>query len=170
VTIFRNEPEINFRAMRDMGLAGWFGSSMMTLVGLVGVNKALDSPAAKHKALDAGMKASTSLTGGCITAYVLGSQFVTAKGSLGILPKFTGWGPPSMFRASLAGTGVAAAITSRMLRQRLSKAYDRKPTTAEGYPEGTKGLRDGITACQTLIPALTAWLLFLHLKQDMVET
>lgn len=170
--VFRNPPEVNYRAIRDMGLAGWFGSSMMTLAGIVGAGKAIDVPKERQKALDAAMKASTGLNASCIAAYVIGTQLVRENGAIfdGSVPKLLTTGPESAVRAALAGTAIGAAITSRKLRAEISKAYDSKPINEKGYPRGTKGLRDGMAACQALVPALTGWLLFLQLKRDMIGT
>lgn len=170
--MFGNPSELNYRAMRDMGLAAWFGGSLMSLAGIADGAKAMNTPRAGHEAMAAAAKASTLMSAGAISAYILGTQMVRESGSImqeGV-PTIMRTGPESPVRAAAVGTAIGAAIVSRALRVRIGRAYEKKPLNAEGYPEGTKGLRDGMRICQLLVPALTAWLLFEHLKRDMIET
>ena len=175
--MFRNPPEVNYRAVRNMGLAAWFGSSLMGLAALGhGVKDAISDPVERHRVLDAGWKGSRGLTAGAVTAYVVGVGLVRFDGKPldNGVPRWLTEGPESPLRACLTGTALGAAVTARRLRTKGIKKLE--PTTvtpgvvalAQEPAEVQRLVKSG-RVLQAVVPAATGALMYSHLKQDMQQ-
>ncbi|MGY1711934.1 hypothetical protein ACI8AC_20750 [Geodermatophilus sp. SYSU D00758] len=174
--------ERDFRAIRDMGLAAWWGSSLAGLGTILrGVGGAIDDPAERARVVDAAWKASRGLTAGAVTAYVVGVGLVRFEGKPldeNGVPRWLTEGPEDTGRAVVTGVALAAAVAARSVRRRGDKIYE------EHAPEGGGTTRplsraekeraerlDRIGhALHVIVPAATGWLMFSHLKQDMQQT
>ncbi|MCZ2803538.1 hypothetical protein O2W18_00290 [Modestobacter sp. VKM Ac-2983] len=181
----------NYRAIRDMGLAAWWGSSLAALGSLLrGVGGAIDDPADRARVLDAGWKASRGLTAGAVTAYVWGTSMVRYDGAPfdNGVPKWINDGPEDAMRATLTGVALGASVAAMKARTKGNKIYAKRAATvtAVGGPAGTAtGTVVTLTpeereraerlerighAWHVVVPAAVGALMFSHLKQDMRET
>ncbi|MCZ2825748.1 MULTISPECIES: hypothetical protein [unclassified Modestobacter] len=181
----------NYRAIRDMGLAAWWGSSLAGLGSLLrGVGGAIDDPAERARVLDAGWKASRGLTAGAVTAYVWGTSMVRYDGAPfdNGVPKWINDGPENAMRATLTGVALGAAVAAMKARNKGNEIYAKRASTvtAVGTPAGTatgtvvtlapeekeraERLERIGHAWHVVVPAAVGALMFSHLKQDMRET
>ena len=183
--MFRNPPEVNYRAIRNMGLAAWFGSSLMGLAALGhGVNDAISDPVERHRVLDAGWKGSRGLTAGAVTAYVVGVGLVRFDGKPfdNGVPRWLTEGPESPLRAWLTGTALGAAVAAKRLRSKGLREIEQAnagagsgtatgtvaTTTTTEPPEVARRARTG-RVLHAVVPAATGWLMYSHLKEDMQQ-
>lgn len=170
---FRNPPEVNFRAIRDMGLAAWFGSSLMGLDILThGVSNALDDPVQRSKVIDAGWRGSRGLTAGAVTAYVVGTGLVRYEGKPfnGAVPRWISEGPDSPVRAALTGAALFASLVARDVRHRGDKLLQQRGRYSSEARDKARNMERMGHLLHAFVPAATGALLFSHLKQDMTQT
>lgn len=165
--VLRNPAEVNYRAVRDMGLAAWFGSSLMGLAGLVAASESQQDPATRHRVLDAGWKGSRGLLAGSVAAYVLGTGLVRFDGQIldkNNNPRWMTEGVEDPARTAVLITALTAAIWAKRTRAKGTKLYKKH---GRGAVERAERLRRRSHALHTVVPAATGWLLYSHLKQDM---
>lgn len=166
--MFNNPAHVDYRAVRDMGLAAWWGGSLMGLAGLVPASQTQRDPAAKHKVYDAGWRGSRGFLTGAITAYVLGTGLVRFDGkpfeSNG-KPRWISEGVESVPRAVALSAALAAAITAKRLRDKEGKIYEQPAPTHEDIARAGQ-LRARAHTYHALVPVALGWLLFSHLKED----
>jgi hypothetical protein len=169
--IFRNPPDINYRAVRDMGLAAWFGGSLMNLAGLVPASESQPDPEQRHRVLDAGLRGSRGLLTGAISAYLLGTGLVRFDGrpfDANGAPKWIASGVESAPRTAVTVVALCAALTAKRLRDKSAKILESQRTDSGAVEEAEK-LRMKAHLMHVVVPAATGWLLYSHLKQDMLR-
>jgi hypothetical protein len=167
--VFRNPPEVNYRAVRDMGLAAWFGGSLMNLAGLVPASESQPDPAQRHRVLDAGLRGSRGLVTGAVTAYLLGTGLVRFDGSpfdANGVPKWATHGVESSARTAVTVVALGAAIAAKRLRDKSAKLFESQQSDP-GAVQQAERLRKRAHAMHVVVPAATGWLMYSHLKQDM---
>ena len=165
--VFRNPSEVNYRAVRDMGLAAWFGSSLMGLAGLVPASKSQDDPGDRHRVLDAGWKGSRGLLTGAIGAYIVGTGLVRFDGKMldpQGNPLWVQKGVEDPARTAVTVTALVAAVGAKRLRAKGTKLYKKH---GRGAVDKAERLRKQSHLLHSVVPAATGWLLYSHLKQDM---
>ncbi|CCG01197.1 hypothetical protein [Blastococcus saxobsidens] len=179
--MFRNPPEVNYRAVRDMGLAAWFGSSLMGL-GVLGhaIPDAISEMRERHRVVDAGWKGTRGLTAGAVTAYVVGQGLVRFDGKpfQDGMPRWLTEGPESPLRACLTGTALGAAVAAMRARDKSLKQLEQGPGTAgtavtavattEDPPEVARRVKTG-RVLHTITAACTGALMYSHLKEEMQQ-
>ncbi|TFV63991.1 hypothetical protein E4P41_03245 [Geodermatophilus sp. DF01-2] len=187
-----NRAQINYRAIRNMGLAAWWGSSLMGLGSLLrGVGGAIDDPVERARVVDAGWKASRGLIAGSVTAYVVGTGMVRYDGKplQNGVPRWLTDGPESPLRAFLTATALGAAVAARTVREKGDRMLQQGGQTSGTAGQVTAGGQAGTStqvspqtleqaqrmdrighALHVAVPAATGWLMYSHLKQDMRET
>lgn len=173
--MFRNPPEVNYRAVRDMGLAAWFGSSLMGL-GVLGhaIPDAISETRERHRVVDAGWKGTRGLTAGAVTAYVVGVGLVRFDGKpfQDGMPRWLTEGPESPLRACLTGTALGAAVAARKAREKGLAELERQPATADAVattedpPEVARRVRTG-RVLHAITAACTGALMYSHIKEEM---
>jgi hypothetical protein len=111
------------RALNDVGLAAWFGGSLMGAVGLNGAAASVDDPAQRSRVASVGWARWTPVnlsaiamvvTGGSILAYANKSRVLTQAG-------VARW---SAAKIGLTLAALAATAYSRVLGQRIISAGD----------------------------------------------
>lgn len=161
----------NYRAIRDMGLAAWWGTSLMTRFGLSPASRSLQSPAERVRALDTGLKASTVMQALAITAYIGGTELVrygpAQFGRYGI-PKWMTEGVESKLRATLLTVALGATVGAKALRLKANNLYG-EDSGGEEIAEAESLLRKAMWL-QLVVPMATGELMYSHLKEDMLET
>ena len=167
--LFRNPAEVNYRAVRDMGLAAWFGGSLMGLAGLAAASESQPDAASRHRVLDAGWKGGRGLIAGSVTAYLAGTGLVRFNGKAlekNGVPKWISEGVEDPIRTGVTVVALGAAVTAKRLRAKGSRLYQQHAGEAAAEQHAEK-LRRTAHVMHVIVPAATGYLLYSHLKQDM---
>ena len=161
---------VTYRAIRDMGLAAWWGTSLMIHFGLLPASRSVKSPAERVRVLDRGMKASTVMHAVAITAYIGGTEFVRFGprqfGRYGI-PKWMTGGVDSKLRAALMAVALGATVGSKALRVKAMELYHDHSDSEE--IEEAESWERKAAWLQVVVPLTVGPLIYSHLKQDMRE-
>ncbi|MFB9239400.1 hypothetical protein ACFFWC_28355 [Plantactinospora siamensis] len=159
-----SEKNLTMRSLHDLGLAAWFGGSLM---GAVGLNRAGASVA------DPGQRLPVSSTGWArwtpVNAAAIGTHLVGAAGELiAETPRMSiqsGVGRTSLVKTGLTAAALGVTGYSRMLGKKLEKAGE---VPAEGTTEPHPQTPDQVASAQRqlkvlqwAIPALTGSLVVL---------
>jgi hypothetical protein len=167
--IFREPRETNFRALRDMGLAAWWGSSLGTLASLHAAADAEDDPAERYQVLDRGMKAQRGFMAASVAAYVIGGQLVRfgrVVDSNGV-PMWMSKGMESPARAAALAGALASSVAAKRLRTNGMKKYEEdRRSGGTGEVEEAERLSRIATALHSVVPAAVGWLLYSQIKED----
>lgn len=130
------------RSLHDLGLAAWFGGSLM---GAVGVNRSAAAAARRKDTIDvagAGWSAWTPVNLVAIGAYLLGGAQLTV-GNAGRVVAQRHVGTTAALKAALTAVALGATGYSRLIGQRV---IDAGGTPAE----------DGTTPAETTTPEIAA--------------
>jgi CBS domain-containing protein len=158
------------RSLHDLGLAGWFGGSLMGAVGLNGATEHLDDPTERARAANAGWERWSPVNTATIVSHLLGgAQLVwNNKGRLAVQPQAR-W--VNLAKASLTAVAVGAtAYTAWQGRQLADVGHDAEipvrdaPTPEEGTPAAAADAQRQLTALQWVVPATTGALIILNAK------
>ncbi len=146
------------RSLHDLGLAAWFGSSLM---GVVGVNKsaaAVVSPGQRARVADAAWSAWTPVNAVAIAAHGFGGALLIAnnKGRLTGQRGVASW---TIAKGALTAAALAATVYSRILGQKVMNAGDVPVedgvTPAAETPAGVATALQQLQVLQYAIPVLT---------------
>lgn len=158
------------RSLHDLGLAGWFGGSLMGAVGLNGATEHLDDPTERARAANAGWERWTPVNGAAIAAHLLGgAQLVRSnKGRLAV-QRQARW--VNLTKAALTAVALGVTAYSRYQGQQVITAGGdaevpvRDATTpAAGTPREAAEAQRSLTALQWVVPATTGALVVLNAK------
>lgn len=150
------------RSMHDLGLATWFGGSLMGAVGLNAAAGVVSDPHERSHVANAGWDRWTPVNLAAIGAHVVGAAGLVAANSDRIAGQ-RGVGSMSLIKTGL--TGAALAVTA------MARAEGAKVSSRSGVPvaSGTEPLPetpDDVTASQQklrlfqwLVPATTGALM-----------
>ncbi len=146
------------RALNDLGLAAWFGGSLMGAIGLNGAAAQVDQPGERAKVANAGWARWTPANLAAIGAYVVGSLWLTGA-NRGRLAGQKGVAKTSLLKTALTATAMAATAYSRALGQ---KVMDAATPAVEGATEPTSATPPEVADAQRklkvlqwAVPALT---------------
>lgn len=162
------------RSLHDVGLASWFGGSLMGAVGLNGASAQVSDPTDRARVADAGWAKWTPVNAAAIAAHLLGGVQITRgnKGRLAIQPQAR-W--VNGTKAGLTLAALAATAYARYLGQQVMDA-EGQGGTAEGVavedattphadtPDDAAGAQRQLKIMQWLVPASTGALLVLNAK------
>jgi hypothetical protein len=137
------------RSLHDLGLATWFGGSLMGAVGLNGAAAIVDQPQQRLRVANAGWARWTPVNLAGIAAHLAGGAVLVA-GNKGRLASQRGVAGATVAKAAVTGLALGATAYSRALGERLMQAGDapvegapRPPTThRRTWPE-----RSGSSRC-----------------------
>jgi hypothetical protein len=158
------------RSLHDLGLAAWFGGSLMGAVGLNGATGELRDPTAAGRVANAGWARWTPVNLAAITAYLVGSVGLidANKGRLAAQQ-----GAASVNATKSAVTVAALLVTAwarlrgrtlRKVEQTSGMPADDATTPVPQTPEKAAKAQRSLRRLQWLIPALTGTLLVLNAK------
>jgi hypothetical protein len=166
------------RSLHDLGLAAWFGGSLMGAVGLNGASGEVSDPRDRTRVANAGWGRWTPVNALAIAAHVLGGAQLT-RANKGRLLAQRGVGAMTSVKTALLGASLAATGYSRLLGQKIMEAEARQSQTAlgpDGMPsqdattpsagtdeEAAKAQRQ-LKALQWAIPLLTGAMVVLNAK------
>jgi hypothetical protein len=146
------------RSLHDVGLATWFGGSLMGAVGLNGAATVVDQPAQRLRVANAGWARWTPVNLAGIAAHLAGGAVLLA-GNKGRLASQRGVATATVAKATVTGLALAATAYSRALGQRLMQAGDAPveggTTPAGDTPPELANAQRQLTVLQWVIPGLT---------------
>jgi hypothetical protein len=150
------------RSLSEVGLAAWFGGSLMGAVGVNGAAAEVDSPGQRARVANAGWNRWTPVNAAAIGAHLLGSVVLTA-GNKGRIAGQKGVASTSIAKTAVTASALAATAYARALGQKMIDAGDvpvegGTDPSAETPPE-VAGVQRKLNALQWAIPALTGTLL-----------
>src|SRR5829696_9226283 len=106
------------RTLHDVGLAAWFGGSLMGAVGVNGAAAEAESPTERSKIANAGWARWTPVNLAAIAAHLAGAVVLTS-GNKGRVATQAGVGQASALKTGLTGAALAATGWSRVLGQKV---------------------------------------------------
>jgi len=155
------------RSLNEIGLAAWFGGSLMGAVGVNGAAAEVDSKAQRARVANAGWSKWTPVNLGAIGAYLLGSV-VLLGANKGRVAGQKGVAKASLVKTGLTVAALAATAYSRALGQKVIEAGDVPveggTTPADETPPEVAGAQRKLNVLQWTIPALTGTLLVIDAK------
>lgn len=144
------------RSMHDVGLATWFGGSLMGAVGLNGASAAVESQQERVRVANAGWARWTPVNLAGIGAYVLGGAVLTWS-NRNRLGGQKGVGQASALKTGVSALALAATAYSRYLGQKIMEAGDvpvkDAVTPKEQTPEEVAKAQRQLKVLQWAIPA-----------------
>src|SRR3712207_2744804 len=104
------------RTLHDVGLAAWFGGSLMGAVGLNGASAEVSDPADRARVANAGWGKWTPVNAAAIGAHTLGAIQLTRANKSRIATQ-RGVGSASALKAGVTAAALGATAYSRILGQ-----------------------------------------------------
>ncbi|MEU3726193.1 hypothetical protein [Streptomyces sp. NPDC031705] len=158
-------PERNtvLRSMHDVGLAAWFGGSLMGAVGLNGAAKGhSDSWRDNARIASVGWAKWTPVNAAAIGAHLVGTSGLLAANASRVATQ-QGVAASTLAKTVLTGAALAATAYARMLGKKIELASSMDPQDAEeaagSFDTGKAERR--LSYAQWLVPAVTGGLLIL---------
>ncbi|MGY6500289.1 MAG: hypothetical protein ACXIVQ_05240 [Acidimicrobiales bacterium] len=137
------------RTLNDLGLAVWFGGSLMGAIGLNAAARTTDAPA---RTADVGWSRWSLVNGAAIGAYAVGSLVVT-KENKGRIAVQSGVASTALVNAGLTGCAIAATAYARVLGRRVT-AGEASDDGARASEE-QRGAERRLAVLQWAVPVLT---------------
>jgi hypothetical protein len=150
------------RSLHDLGLAAWFGGSLMGAAGLNGAAAVVDDPTQRLRVANSGWARWTPLNLAGIAAHLAGGAVLTGSNKSRLVAQ-KGTATATTIKTTLTLAALAATGYARLLGTRLERAGEvpvQGGTTPDpATPEEVAGAQRRLTALQWVIPALTGALL-----------
>ena len=150
------------RSLSEVGLAAWFGGSLMGAVGVNGAAAEVDPPDQRARVANAGWSRWTPVNLAAIGAHVVGSLILTA-GNKGRIAGQKNVPTTAIAKTAVTAGALAATAYARALGQKMIDAGD---VPVEGgtnpsaeTPADVAGAQRKLNVMQWAIPALTGSLL-----------
>jgi hypothetical protein len=155
------------RSLHDLGLAAWFGGSLMGAVGLNGAAAQVEEPNQRLRVADAGWNRWTPVNLAGIAAHLAGGA-VLLGANKGRVAGQQGVASATVVKTALTGAALAATAWSRALGAKLDQAGEvpveggTEPSAAT--PEGVAKAQRQLRVLQWVIPALTGAVLVVNAR------
>jgi CBS domain-containing protein len=153
------------RSLHDLGLAAWFGGSLMGAVGLNGAAAVVDQPEQRLRVANAGWARWTPVNLAGIAAHVAGGSMLLVANK-GRLAGQRGVATATIAKTALTGLALAATGYSRALGAKLQHVGDVPveggTTPTSGTPEEVAKAQRQLDVLQWVIPGLTGATLVLN--------
>lgn len=150
------------RSLSEVGLAAWFGGSLMGAVGVNGAAAQVDSPAQRARVANAGWSRWTPVNLAAIGAHVVGSTLLTGANK-GRMAGQKNVATTGLVKAGVTAAALAATAYARALGQKMMDAGD---VPVEGgtdpsaqTPKDVADAQRKLSMLQWAIPALTGSML-----------
>ena len=155
------------RSLHDLGLASWFGGSLMGAVGLNGAAADVEEPKQRLRVATEGWNRWTPVNLAGITAHVAGGLILLGANK-GRVASQQGVASATLVKTALTGAALAATAWSRALGTKLDQAgeipvqggTDPNADTPEDVAKAQRQLK----VLQWVIPALTGAVLVLNAR------
>jgi len=155
------------RSLHDLGLATWFGGSLMGAVGLNGAAADVEEPKQRLRVATAGWNRWTPVNLAGIAAHVVGGA-VLLGANKGRVASQQGVAQATVVKTALTGAALAATAWSRALGAKLEAAGEvpvEGGTDPSGdTPEDVAKAQRQLKVLQWVIPALTGAVLVLNAR------
>jgi hypothetical protein len=155
------------RSLHDLGLATWFGGSLMGAVGLNGAAAEVEEPRQRLRVANSGWKRWTPVNLAGITAHVAGGA-VLLGANKGRVASQRGVGQATAIKTSLTVLALGATAWARALGAKLEEAGEvpvEGGTDPSGdTPEDVAKAQRQLKVLQWVIPALTGAVLVLNAR------
>jgi hypothetical protein len=155
------------RSLHDLGLATWFGGSLMGAVGLNGAAAEVEEPKQRLRVANSGWNRWTPVNLAGITAHVAGGLILLGANK-GRVADQQGVGQATVVKTALTGAALAATAWSRALGAKLDAAGEvpvEGGTEPSGdTPEDVAKAQRQLRLLQWVIPALTGAVLVLNAR------
>jgi hypothetical protein len=155
------------RSLHDLGLAAWFGGSLMGAVGLNGAVAEVEEPKQRLRVANAGWNRWTPVNLAGIAAHVAGGA-VLLGANKGRVASQQGVAQATVVKTALTGAALAATAWSRALGAKLNEAGEvpvEGGTEPSGdTPEEVAKVQRQLKVLQWVIPALTGAVLVLNAR------
>ena len=155
------------RSMHDLGLATWFGGSLMGAVGLNGAAAEVEEPKQRLRVATAGWNRWTPVNLAGIAAHVVGGAVLLGanKGRMASQP---GVAQATVAKTALTGAALAATAWSRALGAKLDQdgeaPVEGGTDPGDHTPEDVAKAQRQLKVLQWVIPALTGAVLVLNAR------
>lgn len=150
------------RSLHDLGLATWFGGSLMGDVGLNGAASQADDPKERNRIASTGWARWTPVNLAAIAAHLAGGAVITVA-NRGRLAGQQGVASTSIAKTVLTGAALAATGYARYLGKkqmdRPDVAVDAATTPSEHTPDDVAKAQQQQRVVQWAIPLLTGALI-----------
>jgi hypothetical protein len=155
------------RSLHDLGLATWFGGSLMGAVGLNGAAAQVEEPKQRLRVANAGWNRWTPVNLAGIAAHVAGGA-VLLGANTGRLTSQQGVASATVAKTALTGAALAATAWSRALGAKLDQAgqvpVEGGTDPSIDTPEDVAKAQRQLKVLQWVIPALTGAVLVLNAR------
>lgn len=155
------------RSLHDLGLAAWFGGSLMGAVGLNGAAAEVQEPKQRLRVANAGWNRWTPVNLAGIAAHVVGGT-VLLGANKGRVAGQQGVAQATVAKTALTGAALAATAWSRALGAKLDQAgevpVEGGTDPAGQTPEDVAKAQRQLKVLQWVIPALTGAVLVLNAR------
>ena len=155
------------RSLHDLGLATWFGGSLMGAVGLNGAAAEVEEPKQRLRVANAGWNRWTPVNLAGIAAHVAGGLILLGANK-GRVASQQSVGQATVVKTALTGAALAATAWSRALGAKLDEAGE---VSVEGgtdpssdTPEDVAKAQRQLKVLQWVIPALTGAVLVINAR------
>jgi hypothetical protein len=146
------------RTLHDLGLAAWFGGSLMGATGLNGAAAAVEDPTQRLRVANTGWARWTPLNLAGIAAHLAGGALLTGANK-GRLAGQQGVAATSTIKTALTVAALGTTAYARVLGKRLERARDVPveggTTLNSSTPDEVTRAQRQLTALQWVIPVLT---------------
>ncbi|MFF3951300.1 hypothetical protein OG937_01895 [Streptomyces sp. NBC_00510] len=153
------------RSLHDIGLAAWFGGSLMGAVGLNGAARTEGGTWESTTRIAAsGWSKWTPVNASAIGAHLVGSSGLLAVNAARVVAQ-QGVAASTLAKTVLTGAALAATAYSRVLGKKLELASSTRSEDAEKaakHPIETDKAQRHLAVMQWAVPALTGGLLILN--------
>jgi hypothetical protein len=155
------------RSLHDLGLATWFGGSLMGAVGLNGAAAQVEEPEQRLRVANAGWNRWTPVNLAGIAAHVAGGTVLLGANKSRVASQ-QGVASATVIKTALTGAALAATAWSRALGAKLDQAGEvpvEGGTEPSGdTPEDVARAQRQLRVLQWVIPALTGAVLILNAR------
>jgi hypothetical protein len=155
------------RSLHDLGLAAWFGGSLMGAVGLNGAAAQVEEPKQRLQVANSGWNRWTPVNLAGIAAHVAGGT-VLLGANKGRVASQQGVASATVIKTALTAAALAATAWSRALGAKLDEAGEvpvEGGTDPSGdTPEDVAKAQRQLKVLQWVIPALTGAMLVLNAR------
>lgn len=168
------------KSLHDLGLATWFGGSLMGAVGLNAASKEAAGASNRVRVANAGWGRWTPVNLAAIAVHLLGGAQLT-WGNKSRITAQRGVASATMLKTGLTLAALGSTAWARMLGQKVMDAEagaamtgsqppaEDATTPSSGSPPDVEAAQRQLTMLQWAVPALTGSLVLLDAKMDQQQ-
>jgi hypothetical protein len=153
------------RSLHDLGLAAWFGGSLMGAVGLNGAaEEEGTSETSTARISSAGWNRWTPVNAAAIAVHLIGGTGLLAANAARVQHQ-QGVAASTVAKTALTGAALAATAYARVLGKKIDKAYSadaEERAEADQHPVPLDKAKRQLAAVQWAVPVLTAGIVVLN--------